>query len=488
MASLLATLEMQLAAAAPPQAAAPAPFLDVFGGLVAKDEPSAGHESQSQPDTPPRTGHEARRAMPPAKLKKTPESEVPILVAPVAPTPEAVPILKLALPPRPVPSMRAAPKAAEPKPLSTATTDPVRKPAKQVEPVPERDPAGTKPQDQPATEPQPIVAPPPQPTEKPHTVPQSSTPHRPDRPVQLKTSAERPLIATDPKPEESPVPQIPSNDGEEPPRPLELAFAAKLVPISDPVAASPKEAPPKAETRPAAKADVVPGDSESETADQPSPLRERPAAPAVTPRARESRQERHPEQQDPAPQREAAPEWRASFSGPMHEAATSRPAIEPEPAPGTPAPHSTAAAESAVPAQPVAPAARDIRIELAGGDRRVEVRLMERAGKVHVAVRTPDAQLAGALRENLPSLSARLEQTGMRTESWHPGADAAADKRPQAAQPSRGDSADARDRESSQSQQRESKDDSQRRSRENGSQAHRRNKGVSFSWFMPSHT
>ena len=62
-------------------------------------------------------------------------------------------------------------------------------------------------------------------------------------------------------------------------------------------------------------------------------------------------------------------------------------------------------------------AARDIRLELASGERRVEVRLSERAGELHVAVRTPDERLSGALRDNLPTLSSRLEQAGFRSES-----------------------------------------------------------------------
>jgi hypothetical protein len=67
-------------------------------------------------------------------------------------------------------------------------------------------------------------------------------------------------------------------------------------------------------------------------------------------------------------------------------------------------------------------AARDIRLEVSAGDQRVEVRLTERAGEVHVAVRTPDGHLAGALREDLPALSSRLNESGFRAETWHPGA------------------------------------------------------------------
>ena len=65
--------------------------------------------------------------------------------------------------------------------------------------------------------------------------------------------------------------------------------------------------------------------------------------------------------------------------------------------------------------------ARDITLELDSGSQRAAVRLVERGGEVHVAVRTPDAGLAADLRQGLPSLAAKLEQTGFRTETWHPG-------------------------------------------------------------------
>ena len=73
------------------------------------------------------------------------------------------------------------------------------------------------------------------------------------------------------------------------------------------------------------------------------------------------------------------------------------------------------------PARPGQPA-RDIRLHLADGGQRVEVRLTERAGAVHVAVRTPDQKLASVLREDLPALSSKLEHAGFRAESWGPAA------------------------------------------------------------------
>jgi hypothetical protein len=73
---------------------------------------------------------------------------------------------------------------------------------------------------------------------------------------------------------------------------------------------------------------------------------------------------------------------------------------------------------------PKAQAAREIRLAVDGGERRVEVQLTERAGEVRVAVRTPDVRLAGEIRENLPNLSSRLEQTGYRMENSHDSRDA----------------------------------------------------------------
>ena len=67
-------------------------------------------------------------------------------------------------------------------------------------------------------------------------------------------------------------------------------------------------------------------------------------------------------------------------------------------------------------------AVRDVKFEITGDERRVEVRLSERAGEIKLTVRTPDGPLAGTLRENLPQLSARLAESGLRNEAWHPAA------------------------------------------------------------------
>jgi hypothetical protein len=69
---------------------------------------------------------------------------------------------------------------------------------------------------------------------------------------------------------------------------------------------------------------------------------------------------------------------------------------------------------------------RDISLKLTNQDQAsVQVRLSERAGELHVSVRTPDAGLTRGLREGLSDLVGRLEQSGYRAETWRPGDNAA---------------------------------------------------------------
>jgi hypothetical protein len=131
--------------------------------------------------------------------------------------------------------------------------------------------------------------------------------------------------------------------------------------------------------------------------------------------------------------REPARKPDASTAAAPDSAVTAHPAITPQPpaasepkpresAPASPpsAPATEPAAAAEVPKQA---AAHDIKVEVAGqGDQRVEVRVSERAGDMRVEVRTPDGGLAGDLRQDLPALASKLEQTGFRAETWHPAA------------------------------------------------------------------
>ena len=148
------------------------------------------------------------------------------------------------------------------------------------------------------------------------------------------------------------------------------------------------------------------------------------------------------------------------------------------------------AAERSAQASPAAPEpetapqipARDITLRLAGGEQRVDVRLVERQGEVHVAVRTPDAGLANDLRRDLPSLAARLEQSGFRAETWQAGSE---HRRPN------GGGSPAADGDSSAGQGRrngrEGRDDPSPRSLEDEGQIDRKGERKEFEWLLSSH-
>ena len=65
-----------------------------------------------------------------------------------------------------------------------------------------------------------------------------------------------------------------------------------------------------------------------------------------------------------------------------------------------------------------------IRIADSNTDQGTAVRFVERAGEVHVSVRTGDAEMAQTLRGGLNDLVNRLEDGGIRTQVWQPGANA----------------------------------------------------------------
>ncbi len=74
-------------------------------------------------------------------------------------------------------------------------------------------------------------------------------------------------------------------------------------------------------------------------------------------------------------------------------------------------------------------AARDIALRLSSDDQSaVEVRLSDRAGEVHVAVRSADPQMAESMRAHLPELVDRLGARGFETEIWRPQPATAAER------------------------------------------------------------
>jgi hypothetical protein len=200
---------------------------------------------------------------------------------------------------------------------------------------------------------------------------------------------------------------------------MQLAFAARLTrlqPAADEVPRSQAAAQPPA--RPAAPTNLsspTPGAEAPATSGE-APRGDPVAAgiPIRTARAATS----------PAPEAKA-PEPAAQSDGPGHSETLGvaphpeMPAARHNSSPAPAEPHRPA---TALPPEiaPLQPAARNIRVQVSSEEHRVEVRLSERGGEVRVAVRTPDSQLAGALRDQLPALSARLEQSGFRAETWLP--------------------------------------------------------------------
>jgi len=153
----------------------------------------------------------------------------------------------------------------------------------------------------------------------------------------------------------------------------------------------------------------------------------------------------------PAPQRDAAPALLSSViaqAKPVLEAsAQTTPKIETLFSAGTsdsaPRPQSQTESHTAPPARverpseilpaeaPRAPVTspREITVRLADLQQRAtDVRFVERAGQVHVSVRTGDAEFARTLRSGLNDLMTRLDHAGIRAEMARPGSDASSFK------------------------------------------------------------
>lgn len=268
----------------------------------------------------------------------------------------------------------------------------------------------------------------------------------------------------------------------------ETAFEARLVPVS------PREPRTPGQTQQTATAGVPDGSPTGAQTDAPAPPEAAagqdaaPSGPAGF-RKKDNRPTAESAAESEAPAERAAPVFPTSRG----EATPAAPASAgPHPsaqgqtetrASAAPASEAARRAEEAAPPEGAAtrtPVARDIRLELASGDRRVEVRLAEVGGEVHVAVRTPDQRLSGALRDNLPELAARLEGSGYRAEAPH---QASADSRRDAPQP--GNSQDGNSRPQPDGRQREG--DAQPRQPKNfAAEDTRKQKGKEFAWFMSS--
>ena len=191
-----------------------------------------------------------------------------------------------------------------------------------------------------------------------------------------------------------------------------LAFTARLVPLPAAAAAAPAPVPvPAADEKPQ---DAVPANTSKPDTTRTPAL----SAARISKDLKDDASDGY-RANDPAPET-SAPRVLSPLppSGSLKPPAESAGDTATKEQAGPPL-RQTGATETAKDSAPAAPA-REIQLQLQRGEQRVEVRLSERSGEVRVAVRTPDAQLAGALRADLPGLSARLEQTGFRAETWHP--------------------------------------------------------------------
>lgn len=106
------------------------------------------------------------------------------------------------------------------------------------------------------------------------------------------------------------------------------------------------------------------------------------------------------------------------------------------------------------------PPMREISLRLTNPDStKVDVRLSERAGQVHVAVRTDDREFAKTLQSDLGELVARLDKRGYNAQAWASAASTGASRKPDGS----GGAGEHDGFSWNQQQQRQQQDDSRRR-------------------------
>lgn len=262
-------------------------------------------------------------------------------------------------------------------------------------------------------------------------------------------------------------------------RPMKLAFAVRLRPVE----AAPEESggePANGAGEPVKTALVS---DQAPAAGETAPGGQENSRDASTASARQTNVDREPVRK-PEVSTAAEPEPAVM----AHPATTSQPlaasAAQPrESAPASPPPAVAAAPVAAAPESPKPAAARDIKLELAGqGDQRVEVRVSERAGAMRVEVRTPDSGLAGDLRQDLPALAARLEQTGFRADTWHSAGAAERQRTAEAAPGSASQNSERQPGQNGGQRQRDPQQQPKPRTPEN--QAPSQNAGKDFAWLF----
>jgi hypothetical protein len=272
---------------------------------------------------------------------------------------------------------------------------------------------------------------------------------------------------------------------------LEPAFEMRLQPEPQeslgPIAAVAPSSEPQ--VSPPAKANMAELASEAAPQAQETAPSEAPAASASSKQGDGSR---HPAQERPQETASLAPQPPASTDNAQTNFDTS--ALIAPAASAISATH--VASHSEVPAEAAAtdpmpqpgataPAAHDIKLELNGGGERVEVRLTERGGDVHVAVRTPDARLLDAMRQDLPALAAKLEQSGFRADAWQPGAANASERR--AVETAAGNASQDSQERAGQNQQQKQDNPQQQQPKNFTNAANRKSDRKDFAWLLQNY-
>lgn len=263
----------------------------------------------------------------------------------------------------------------------------------------------------------------------------------------------------------------------------ELAFAALVRPVAMKKAAVDEAARSDISVgapRPAVKAPAAPSQPESEKS---VPKSAAGAEDAERPVVHAAAQARHGE--TPEGGAIAAPAAAAASTAqtaPVVNVAAAQPGPpRNETSASAPAPATRSAAPPTPAAAPQKPGT--LQFQLEGGGQRVQVRVEERAGELRVAVHTPDSHLAGALREDLPTLAAKLEQGGFRADTWHTGVER--QRAPEAA------SGEAASQEGSTPQHQEHQQDEdprQNRAKTNDQESQSNPERKDFSWLFTSIT
>jgi hypothetical protein len=274
-----------------------------------------------------------------------------------------------------------------------------------------------------------------------------------------------------------------------PPEPSKVAFTVTLQPVD---AAPPEESAaavpkPAEEELPEPSPDAAPTGAGNSSA--PLETSERPAAaPGGKPSDPLPEDWRKPaDNGTPAPEAVSAGHLGASPAGvpesqPVVNSGPVGHAASPD-APASAAPSRTDPTPAPVPAA----AAHDIKLQVGGeGEQRVEVRVTERGGEVFVAVRTPDGRLAGDLRQDLPALAARLEQSGFHATTWQPSAGAGNQRLadPSAGAPSQ--DAQSQSRQNGRDAQRDPQEEKPKGPDNPAGPAQTKEQGKDFAWLLSS--